>query len=48
MAGWRVCLLSCFSFLQLQAVVGNVQGRVRRLRLAARLGREFAIQEGKR
>lgn len=43
-----VCLLSSFSSLQLQAVVGNMQGRVRRPRPAARLGREFAIQEGKR
>lgn len=48
MARCRFCLLSCFSSLQLQAAVGNVQGRVRGLRPAARLGREFTIQEGKR
>lgn len=45
MAYCRVCLLSCFSSLQLQAAVGNVQGRMRGLRP---VGREFAIQEGKR
>lgn len=43
-----VCLLSSFSSLQLQAVIGNVQGRVRGLRPAARIGWEFAIQDEKR